>query len=314
VILRWDGSAWSFMSSFTLGAQLRAVWSSGPSDVVAVGYGGSMNPNGLILHYNGSSWSTVYVADPVVLESVWGSGPNDVFAVGQGSAILHWNGVQWSAMSSSHGEILLDVSGSGPNDVFAAGQGGTILHYDGTAWASMASGTSSYLSGIFVGSQGEGYAVGGGGTILRMAGPIPPTDGGPCARPVDLHCATTVSSATHGQPSAFTGWDWPTGCGGARDDTGGEVSYRLHSPISGQIQVRRAPRGGDLDLIATGAELDGGCAPSTSCLAASQNPGADVAERVTLDVTAGEHYYLVVEGWAGVASAYTIDVTCLKEP
>jgi len=78
---------------------LRSVWGSGPNDVFAVGYSGT------ILHYyNGSEgfkWYSMNSGISNNLRSVWGSGPNDVFAVGASGTILHYNGTGWSSMSIS---------------------------------------------------------------------------------------------------------------------------------------------------------------------------------------------------------------------
>jgi hypothetical protein len=49
-ILRYDGSAWSAMTSATQ-ARLTRVWGSGPSDVWAIG-------DSVLVHYDGSSWKS----------------------------------------------------------------------------------------------------------------------------------------------------------------------------------------------------------------------------------------------------------------
>src|SRR5215813_7085619 len=52
IILHWDGSAWTGVSSGTTNGLL-GIWGSGASDVWAVGDGGT------ILHWNGSHWTSV---------------------------------------------------------------------------------------------------------------------------------------------------------------------------------------------------------------------------------------------------------------
>jgi len=49
---------------------LRDVWGSGPNDVFAVGF------DGTIVHYNGQSWQRKTSDTSAGLRSVWGSGPN----------------------------------------------------------------------------------------------------------------------------------------------------------------------------------------------------------------------------------------------
>ena len=59
------------------------VWGSSGSDVFAVGN------SGLILHYDGNSWSKMTCGTSSPLEALWGSSGSDVFAVGY-AVILHF--------------------------------------------------------------------------------------------------------------------------------------------------------------------------------------------------------------------------------
>lgn len=95
---------------------------------------------------------------------------------------------------------------------------------------------------------------------------------------------------------------------------GGEVYYRLHSPISGRVTAVVTPADGDLDLVALGAENDTGCDVTDQCLAISQTDGVGAVEQVTIPVTAGRIYYFVVDGWAGARAGFTMAVFCEKEP
>jgi len=58
------------------------VWGTSPSDVYAVGDGGT------ILHYDGNSWSTMTSGTTVVLNGVWGTSSGDVHVVGVYGTIL----------------------------------------------------------------------------------------------------------------------------------------------------------------------------------------------------------------------------------
>jgi hypothetical protein len=62
------------------------------------------------------------------LYGVWGSSGSDVFAVGDYGTIVHYDGSSWSSMSSGTGNGLDGVWGSSGSDVFAVGDSGTILH------------------------------------------------------------------------------------------------------------------------------------------------------------------------------------------
>ena len=73
----------------TSGIYMRGVWGSSPSDVFAVGEADVEQP-GLILHYDGATWSLMYGWAPNSLIGVWGSSSTDVFAVGRNGEILHY--------------------------------------------------------------------------------------------------------------------------------------------------------------------------------------------------------------------------------
>jgi len=131
------------------------------SDVFAVGFAavGAVDDDtydGVVLHYNGTSWSTAWRAPGAQLAGVWGTSPSDVFAVGAemrdwgpaGPVIQHYDGMAWTDMPLPADAILVGgVWGSSPSDVFAVGGAWTedgltpivaqILHYDGTSWNEM---------------------------------------------------------------------------------------------------------------------------------------------------------------------------------
>ena len=99
---------------------------------------------------------------------VWGSSASDVFAVGGGGVILHYNGSTWTQMSSNTGEPLFGVWGSSASDVFTAGSGGIILRYNGSTWTDVASSNTNTLRGVWRCSSADTFAVGVAGTILHF--------------------------------------------------------------------------------------------------------------------------------------------------
>ncbi|MBN1342486.1 MAG: hypothetical protein JXQ73_07390 [Phycisphaerae bacterium] len=171
---------------------INGLWGTASDNVFAVGY------YGVILRYDGSTWSTMTSGTTISLRDVWGTGPNDVFAVGYGGTILRYNGATWSPMTSGTTRGLYAVWGSAANDVFAAGESGTVLHYDGTAWSSMESGTSVQLNGVWGSGPSDVYAVGEDGTILHYGGE-PPIPG-------------QLMNPGFETPASTTG-GWPTACG-----------------------------------------------------------------------------------------------------
>lgn len=138
-VLHFNGGAWSLIRTAD-GQGLSAVWGSAPNNVYAVGGGRILHYNGGAWPEVWSAGGT-----PVSLSALWGSSGSDVFAVGADGIILHFDGTTWSAMSSGTTTTLTSVWGAAANDVFTVGSGGTILHYDGNAWTPMSSGVGTDL-------------------------------------------------------------------------------------------------------------------------------------------------------------------------
>jgi hypothetical protein len=120
---------------------------------------GSTGTATLILHWNGTIWTSVPAPSPGHLgrlTAVSAYSPSDAWAVGSyetssggnKTLILHWNGTRWVQLASpspevTDGSFLLGASAVSPSDVWAAGwyylTGGEssntlILHWNGTSW------------------------------------------------------------------------------------------------------------------------------------------------------------------------------------
>jgi hypothetical protein len=168
-IMHYNGSNWSLMDSRT--CDLLGVWGSSATDVFAVGM------NGMILHYDGTGWSSIAINTSKDICGVWGSSPTDVFAVGRNGTILHYNGSSWSPMISNTFDDLSGVWGSAANDVFAVGRYGLLMHYDGSSWNLVPGGIYSNdggvdfsLCGVYGSSPADIFAVGRMGIILHYDG------------------------------------------------------------------------------------------------------------------------------------------------
>ncbi len=91
----WEGGAFEYFRSATKGA-LSSVWGSGPQDVWAVGSIkttsalGATATLGLILHWDGKSWSEVAIPATPALGVISGSSPVNVWTVGNEGAILRY--------------------------------------------------------------------------------------------------------------------------------------------------------------------------------------------------------------------------------
>jgi photosystem II stability/assembly factor-like uncharacterized protein len=147
---------------------LYGVWGSSPSDIFAVGEGGT------ILHYDGTRWWPQISSTFETLYAVGGTSATDVYAVGARGTIVHYDGSMWQTARPYLGPEydLRAVWAASPADVFVVGDYGTILHYDGVGWSPQPSYTNRDLEAVWGRSGKEVYAVGGAATLLRYDGRI----------------------------------------------------------------------------------------------------------------------------------------------
>ncbi|KPA12999.1 hypothetical protein MHK_006794, partial [Candidatus Magnetomorum sp. HK-1] len=154
---------WTSMTGNT-NAELKGISGTAENDIMAVGVGG------MILDYNGSSWTKVTEGIPVTVYDVWGLTDNDLYAACAFGQIHHFNGEEWVEMSNPATMNLYSIWGNDENNIFAVGLGGKIIYYNGSTWSNMTSGTSSQLKGVWGSSSTNVFVVGHGGTILQYTG------------------------------------------------------------------------------------------------------------------------------------------------
>lgn len=244
LIEHWDGARWKIVpgvGSGRVGFGLGGIAAVSPHDIWAVGMGrppgfplGCGAPSGaLIVHWDGSRWSSVPVPqignrqtpDQYQLASVAASAANDVWAVGsvldyetaRSGAYLpvieHWDGARWSVVSgpaTPTTEGLMGVAAAG-GAVWATGQseassgpGATLIaQWNGTRWGvvdSPSPGTlRNRLSGVAAVSASDAWAVGAsaGGTLAeRWSGGVWSVVSTPNTTPVDdsLEAVAAVSA------------------------------------------------------------------------------------------------------------------------
>ena len=89
-------------------------------------------------------------------------------------------------------------------------------------------------------------------------------------------------------------------------ETGPEYAYRFQPDSSGTYTVDLDGLAADLDLFVLGPRTS--CDP-TRCLGSSVN-GTTNSERVTFQAAAGQTYHVVVDGYSGAVSNYTLELQC----
>src|SRR5262249_13611271 len=141
------GAAWPSEWS---GTGLYALAGSSSTDLWAFGEAG------LIVHGNGTAWSTVASPTTATMFAAWTTSASDVWAAGDGT-VLHWHGTQWSAQNLTAAGLSDQLGGiwaSGPDDVWAVGSEadstfrwkGVIYHFDGSRWSKMITTTGQFAS------------------------------------------------------------------------------------------------------------------------------------------------------------------------
>jgi hypothetical protein len=171
IVAHYDGSAWSLVPLPSgNNREILDVWGTSGSNVYLVGdfQPGDGNDEGIILHFNGTSWTeTRYGTGGLHLKAVWGTGANDIFAVGDNGTILHFNGTAWTPMPTPITKAVHEIWGSSASDVIAVAARGIILHYDGSHWSQMVSPTDRDLFGVWGSGPGNVFATGLVGVILH---------------------------------------------------------------------------------------------------------------------------------------------------
>ena len=206
LVEHYNGTGWGQVNAPnppTSADLLMSVSAVSAGDIWAVGgaqgyISGNLTSQGLIEHWNGTTWSVVPSAHPTTygerLASVKALSANDVWAVGyfsnatnEQTFVEHWNGTTWSQIASpnpggsNRNNDLTGVDAASSNDAWAVGyyNNGTkyqtlILHWDGTTWLQFTSPNpgafSNYLYDVTVVPGSGGNDVWAVGYYLSTAG------------------------------------------------------------------------------------------------------------------------------------------------
>jgi cysteine-rich repeat protein len=119
-----------------------------------------------------------------------------------------------------------------------------------------------------------------------------------CAPAYDLACGSADSWSTEnvGSTDLLDGYSCSTW-----NESGREYAYRFISDVTGDVTVNLSDLAVDLDLFVV-SESGAGC-DANGCVSHGDNT-------VTFAATAGETYYVIVDGFNGASGSYTIDLAC----
>ncbi len=185
-ITHWNGSAFTEHTSGTT-ATLYGVWANGPADVWAVGgtpEGGTSQPNDVLLHFDGTSWSPSPLPQKLgrAFFKIWGTpsaGDTTLYIVGEFGTIWHRpSGGAWALEANnpplSSGN-LTTVSGCSDREVYAVGTE-DVLVSDGKTWTKSAVALENEVNGVACASPGNVVIVGYAGLKQRLVGGVWVTD------------------------------------------------------------------------------------------------------------------------------------------
>lgn len=107
---------------------------------------------------------------PKALFKVWGTGPDNVIAVGGRGVLLRYDGSSWSQETVGTGDDLISLWGSGPEEIAVVGgrSGGVLSRWDGDTWQTEDLLGLPGLNGIWMSPAGEVQVVGNRGSVARV--------------------------------------------------------------------------------------------------------------------------------------------------
>lgn len=178
----WDGSSWTQVDTgfgTTLGLTMNAIAGSSGSDVWAGGIAQSSGyrnkvRHSVLLHYNGTSWSTPTVPDTGGILDLAVVSATNAWALGFDGSVLHWDGTSWTVSTKFNGgSALAAVSAT---DVWVAGifvnSTLSLGHFDGSTWTTATAPTG--IDTVTGGAALPGGAVWFSGSWYAPNGSTPP--------------------------------------------------------------------------------------------------------------------------------------------
>lgn len=126
----------------------------------------------------------------------------------------------------------------------------------------------------------------------------PPT----CVPAATLVCGETKTGASDGPGSTSATWSY--GCS-EWTYSGPELSWTFSTSLDEPVTLDLGGLGSDLDLYV----LDSVACDGTGCVASSVSPDAE-SETLVFDAVAGQTYIVVIDGYEGAVSDFSLAVGC----
>jgi len=177
LVLRYRNGAFERLATPGLGKTiLFGLWGPTSDDVYAVGSSGGRN--GLLWHFDGTSWSEVPVPDVALnaqndlpgFTKVWGTSSDDVWVVGGRGAVLRGNRTDgFTQVETGTNGLLFTVHGNDSGRVVVVGgaNSGVAYSLEGDQLAANAPDSAPLLQGVWVAPDGTAWVSGGFGFLYR---------------------------------------------------------------------------------------------------------------------------------------------------
>lgn len=136
-ILHYNGTSWDPQAAPSSGAspKLQGIWGSAPDDVFVIGETEAEQSH-VILHWDGSAWSTMHEG-PRTLLGIHGIRHDCVYAVGGQrigdavqSGVFFFDGSSWRELPDATGQFLWDVWVTPDCGFYAVGPNDTIVRHE----------------------------------------------------------------------------------------------------------------------------------------------------------------------------------------
>lgn len=122
-VFRNSGTSWEWLTADSSRRNLYDLDGTSAHDIYAVGQAG------LIVHFDGSSWTDMSTGEKDTLRAIDGT-----VAVGDNGVVFRRSGSSWKAEDSGTTADLHSVCYLGEDNVWAAGEGSQVIHNDGKGW------------------------------------------------------------------------------------------------------------------------------------------------------------------------------------
>ncbi|HEY61280.1 MAG TPA: hypothetical protein G4N95_01380 [Anaerolineae bacterium] len=181
-IYPWTGSSWGTPVTLSSigGGSSDLIYPLDLYDVAMISNNNAwaVGKYGIILHWDGSSWSQVHspitpvgdnlnnnLYDVDFVSSSYG------WAVGENGLLLRWDGSQWKNESlSTNGDALNATNNYSSTLGLIVGDNGKSYKWNGSNWQSKNTTVSASLNDVSFAAEDEAWAVGAEGTIIQWNG------------------------------------------------------------------------------------------------------------------------------------------------